>query len=143
MSQPLEGQRTSNEPYYIQIGQQSPALAHEEYNPKAQMYMRIGWAIVFLACLISTMFNVERVDVITPDECLRDQTFIWTAPLNAYLAANRDLTDRYIIFCSFLMDFMLITAFVLWFLYGKSFRLLIAYMLFFGIRGVIQVMPFS
>jgi len=101
--------------------------------------MRIGWAVIFLACLVSTMFNVEREDVITPDECLRDQTFIWTASINAYLAANRDLTDRYIIFCSFLMDFMLITAFVLWFLYWKSFRLLIAYMLFFGIRGVIQV----
>jgi hypothetical protein len=85
------------------------------------------------------MFQTEREDVITPDECLRDYTFIWSDGLNGYLTANRDISDRYIIYSSFLMDFMLLSCFVLWLLYWKSFRMIIAYMLFFGTRGLIQV----
>ena len=74
-----------------------------------------------------------------PDECLRDYTFIWTDPLNQYLSMNRDVCDRYIIYCSFMMDFMMINFFSWWFLQWKSFRLILTYLLFFGIRGVIQV----
>lgn len=74
-----------------------------------------------------------------PDECLRDYTFIWTDNINQYLAQNRDVTDRYIIFCSFMMDFMLLNFFVWWMLYWKTFRPIVTFLLFFGLRGVIQV----
>jgi hypothetical protein len=74
-----------------------------------------------------------------PDECLRDYTFIWTDSLNQYLSMNRDVCDRYIVYCSFMMDFMMINFFSWWFLEWKSFRLIFTYLLFFGIRGVIQV----
>ena len=72
-----------------------------------------------------------------PDECLRDYTFIWTDNINQYLSQNRDVTDRYIIFCSFMMDFMLLNFFGWWMFYWKSFRIIITYLLFFGIRGII------
>jgi hypothetical protein len=103
------------------------------------MFWRIGFSVIFLACLLSSIFQIERVDVITSDECLRDYTFIWTDSVNKYLAAHPNICDRYIIFCSFLMDFMMLNFFTWWLLKWKSFRLIIAYILFFGTRSVIQV----
>ena len=93
-------------------------------------------------CLVSTIFQVDRVDVITEDECLRDYSFIMTESVNNYLAEHVDLTNRYIIYCSFLMDFMLVFFIVMWYMYWKSFRLVITYIFFFGIRAVIQVSTF-
>lgn len=82
---------------------------------------------------------MKRVDEITPDECLRDYTFIWTRNINAYLSANPDVCDRYIIFASFLMDFMLLNFFWMWLNYWKSYKMIVAYVLFFGFRGFVQV----
>jgi hypothetical protein len=43
--------------------------------------------LIFLGALCSTAFTeIKRVDVITNDECVRDYTFVWTAPLNDFLA---------------------------------------------------------
>ena len=109
------------------------------------MLFRIGWAVALVGFLASTMFQVKRIDEITPDECLRDYTFIWTRDINAFLSANRDICDRYIIFASFLMDFMLLNFFWMWLNYWKSYKMIIAYVLFFGCRGLVQVRkpPFS
>lgn len=53
------------------------------------------------------------------------------------------MTNRYIIYSSFLMDGMIITTFIFWFSYYKSYRVIITYLLFFGSRGVIQVSKLS
>ena len=111
----------------------------EEYTQKGQLAWKIGFAAIFLGSLLTTIFQIDRVTIITPDECLRDYTFIWTDSVNRYLSLHRDLCDRYIIYCSFLMDFMLILFFASWFLKWKTFRPIITYVLFFGARGVIQV----
>ena len=78
------------------------------------------------------------MDVITNEECVRDYTFRWTAAVNDFLSHRPLLTDRYIIFCSFLMDVMLISVFVSWLIYWKSFRVILTYLLFFGVRSQIQ-----
>jgi hypothetical protein len=38
-----------------------------------------------------------------------------------------------------MMDFMMINFFLWWMFYWKSFRIIVTYLLFFGIRGIIQV----
>lgn len=48
------------------------------------------------------------------------------------------MTSRYTIYCSFLMDSMMISFFTIWFIYWKSFRMVITYLIFFGTRGIIQ-----
>ncbi len=128
----------------------SPFLQHsqeaesQEYDQKNQMWFRVAFSVIFVGCLMTTMFQTDRgQSVLKPDECLRDYTFIWTDSINQYLAANRDVTDRYIIYCSFMMDFMLLNFFAWWLFYWKSFRMIITYLLFFGIRGVIQVSNLS
>lgn len=43
------------------------------------------------------MLNVEKTEVITKEECLRDYSFKWTDDLNKYLEVNLDIRKRYII----------------------------------------------
>ena len=110
---------------------------NEEYSLKGQLAWRLAFISVFVVVLLSTIFQIQRVDVISADECLRDYTFIWTESVNRYLASHYDMTNRYIIFCSFLMDFMVVTTFICWLIYWKSYRMIIAVPLFFGARGFI------
>ena len=70
---------------------------------------------------------------------MRDYTFIATQPINQFLIDNLEIKNRYIIFCSFLMDLMIISLLSLFYLYWKTYRLAFAYILFFLCRGVLQV----
>ena len=101
--------------------------------------MRIGFAVGFLAMLMVVMFDVSADEAITQEECMRDYTFIWTATLNTYLADHSNVKDAYIIFSSALIDILILTSLVLFFLYTQSFRLALSYILFYGIRGIVQV----
>jgi len=80
------------------------------------------------------MFNTERIDVLTKDQCMVDSTFVLTDPLNVYLREHLDVRDRYIIYASFLMDLMILTFMAIFYLYWKTFRIIFAYLLFFGLR---------
>jgi len=83
------------------------------------------------------MFGTERVDVITPDQCMLDSTFVWSDQLNRFLRANIDIKNRYIIYASFLMDFMLLSFMAFFFLYWRSYRIMLSYIMFFGLRTLI------
>lgn len=85
------------------------------------------------------MFNTERVDVISPDECMVDSTFVWSDNINVFLRDNTTIKNRYIIYASFLMDFMLLSFMAFFFLYWSSYRIMLSYIMFFGMRTVIQV----
>jgi hypothetical protein len=111
----------------------------EEYSVKGQFGYRLAFAGCFLVSLLTTIFQVSREDVLKEDECIRDYTFIFTNSINKYLQDHFDLTNRYIIFCSFLMDSMILIFFGLWFTCWKSHRVMLCYLLFFGSRGVVQV----
>jgi hypothetical protein len=71
--------------------------------------------------------------------CVWDRTFAWTNSINTFLNKHESLTDAYIIICSLMMDIMMLNLFFWWSLMWKSFRPILAYLLFFGCRGIIQV----
>jgi hypothetical protein len=83
------------------------------------------------------MTNTERVDVITPDQCMLDTTFVWSNPINVYFRSHLDVKNMYIIFAGFLMDYMLLSFMLLFFLYWRSYRIMLSYILFFGTRTII------
>ena len=53
-----------------------------EHNVKNQTVMRILWVSVFLVGLLYQAVNVERKEVISQSECMRDYTFIATEKAN-------------------------------------------------------------
>ncbi|CDW87357.1 UNKNOWN [Stylonychia lemnae] len=110
----------------------------KEYSVRNQTILRVVFSCCFLLLLFYSMFNVERVDVITRDECMRDYSFKVTETINKYLIDNLDIKNRYIIFCSFMMDLMIIILMALFYLYWKTYRLMFAYILFFVCRAILQ-----
>ena len=85
------------------------------------------------------MFNTSRKDVLGENECIRDLTFIATDSINNFLIRNTDIKNLYIIYASFLMDLMILGYISLFIFYWKTYRLMIAYIIFFGIRTFVQV----
>jgi hypothetical protein len=65
---------------------------------------------------------------------MRDYTFIMTDPVNRYFRDNNDIKNSYIVFASFLMDLMIISFLLCFYLWWKSYRIMFAYILFFGTR---------
>ena len=110
-------------------------------SQREQMYYRIGFCILFVTYLIvRNVTSSDNQDM--PDRegnCVWDRTFAWTNPINTFLNKHETLTDAYIIVCSLMMDIMMLNLFFWWFLMWKSFRPILAYLLFFGCRGIIQV----
>jgi hypothetical protein len=106
-------------------------------DEKNQTLLRIGFATVFLIALIYQMFGSTRVDVIQPEQCMVDTTFVWSDSINVFLRENLDIKNRYIIYASFMMDFMLLSFMGLFIFYWKSYRIILSYLMFFGMRTVI------
>ena len=92
------------------------------------------FAAAFLLSLFHGMFSIEQIVVVTKDECIKDYTFVWTSTANGYLSENIDFKNKYIIYCSLMMDFMIISFMGFFLLYWKTYRVLFAYILFFGLR---------
>jgi hypothetical protein len=111
------------------------SLHQQEVGETKQKLARIGFSLVFLAGLAYSMCFSERDDFFKNGECLRDVTFEWTSPINEFLIYNRDIKKRYIIFASFLMDCMLGSFMILFLFYWKTYRVIIAYAMFFGTRA--------
>ena len=70
--------------------------------------------------------------------CSYDFFFDITQPVNDMLKANLDTKNKYIIYCSFLMDLMLLSFMLFFVLYWKLFRVIIAYAAFFLTRSFVQ-----
>lgn len=87
--------------------------------------------------LSTALTTTERQDKITYDECLRDEAFSITSSVNGYLAEHPQVTNGFIIYSSMLMDYLIISLCVLFLLYWRSFRVVMTYILFFGIRAII------
>ncbi len=110
-----------------------------EVSIKNQAMARILWVSVFLVGMVYTASNVEKKEVITREQCMRDYTFIATEHVNMYLREHNELKNSYIIMASFLMDVMLISFFIMVFRFYSTYRVVFAYILFFGIRAFLQV----
>ena len=80
------------------------------------------------------MFDVDKVETITTSRCMRDLTFEWTEQANKFLRENVTFRNYYIAYSSFLMDLMILSFMLMFYKYWKSYRIAIAYVLFFGCR---------
>ena len=102
--------------------------------------LRIAFTSIFFLILLSTaLTTTQRQDKISYDECLRDEAFLITSSVNSYLADHPHVTNGFIIYSSMLMDFLIVSLCILFLLYWRTFRVVMTYILFFGIRAIIQV----
>ena len=72
----------------------------------------------------------------------RDELLIWTTPLNDYFVQNKVPRDMLLIFCSGIMDLMMISTFARWSLYTPTWRFILACIQFYGERALIQKLWF-
>lgn len=102
--------------------------------------LRITFSLLFFTILLSTaLTTTQQRDKIPQSECLRDETFLLTANVNSFLADHSTFTNGFIIYSSMMMDFLIVSFCILFFLYWKSSRVVITYILFFGLRTIVQV----
>jgi hypothetical protein len=66
-----------------------------------------------------------------------DSTFEWTDSVNKYLQMHLDIKNRYIIYASFLMDLMFLTFMTIFYFHWKTYRIVLAYIIFFCTRAFI------
>ena len=112
----------------------------EEISDKTQKIYRLLFSSIFLVVLAIFMFEKDSDNVLGEGVCIRDKSFEFTNGWNVFLRDHSDIKKRYIIFASTLMDFMLV-SFVAYFFfrYWSSYRIIIAYMIFFATRALLQV----
>ena len=71
--------------------------------------------------------------------CLDDKLFDITTNLNNYFAQHKGAKHAFMIICGLMMDIMVVVSFYRFALKGTTWRLLIAMVVFYGVRGVVQV----
>jgi hypothetical protein len=100
--------------------------------------LRVSFSALFFIIMLSTaLTTTEQRDKISRQECLRDYTFKLTDNVNAFLADHPTFTNGFIIYSSFLMDFLIVSFCILFLFHWKSVRVVITYILFFGLRTIV------
>ena len=103
-----------------------------------RLALRLTFSLLFFTVLLSTaLATTKRRDKITWDECLYDQTFQMTAKVNSFLQEHPSVTNAFIIYSSFLMDFLIVSFVLFFILHWKTYRPVITYILFFGFRVIV------
>ena len=103
-----------------------------------RLALRLTFTILFFAVLLSTaLATTKRRDKITRDQCLYDHTFQMTSKVNSFLQEHPSVTNAFIIYSSFLMDFLIVSFVLLFIFYWKTYRPVITYILFFGFRVIV------
>jgi len=91
--------------------------------------------------LIVTILKNEKIQYMDDGECLRDYTFVWTEKVNTFFVENTPWKNFMIIQSSVGIDFMIISYLVYtFFFFGGTFRLILAMIVFYPIRNVIQAL---
>ena len=83
------------------------------------------------------MLFTEQIHVITNEQCMNDETFNWTSDVNDFLRSHTDIKKRLIIYASSLMDTMVVTFFIMFFLYWRTYRIIISITIFFATRALV------
>ena len=105
-----------------------------------KLALRITFTLLFFTVLFSTALSTtKRRDKISRQECMRDYTFLMTSKVNEFLQGHNSVTNGFIIYSSMLMDFLILSYIMLFFLYWKTYRVILTYIMFFGFRIVVQV----
>ena len=71
--------------------------------------------------------------------CINDKTFELTTSINTFLKDNPYYRNALLIASSLCMDILIVSILALWFLYGRSWRLLVALFTFYSFRSIVQV----
>jgi hypothetical protein len=72
-------------------------------------------------------------------DCLLDKTFEATAGINEYLKDHKGVRNALLIFSSLCVDLMILSMFFYWFLWGRSWRIVFALIIFYAFRSLVQV----
>ena len=71
---------------------------------------------------------------------VKDVLFIWSTPMNEFYIKNTYKRNCLIIFASLILDILLFTAFYRWARYSSTYRLILASILFYGLRALCQAL---
>ncbi len=71
--------------------------------------------------------------------CFQDISFKWNSNINQYFNKNYTYFYLLLIFSSLLIDFLLLFLLIHWIIRGKSWRVVLCFLIFYGFRGMIQV----
>jgi len=106
-------------------------------NPKIFFVVR---AIIISSCIVFVYLN-STYGTLLPDgdvKCLDDKVFDLTSGINNFFQKNEFYRRALLITSSFFIDFVIVFFSILWTKRGRSYRPVIAYMLFYSMRGLTQ-----
>jgi hypothetical protein len=98
--------------------------------------------LCLILCVILFIFNIGLINIPSQfdDECLLDNVFTSTYSITKYLAENKSLKNGLIISSSMFIDILFLIICFQWALFNKSYRVLLVFIKYFLIRGIIQAM---
>jgi hypothetical protein len=124
---------------YNTIESNSTEITEPESNsPSYSSFFRGGLILTILAVVVLNSqygFFLPKNDV----NCILDKTFEFTAGINAFLRDNTSYRNALLISSSLCMDILIVSIFAMWFIYGRSWRILVAMLTFYGFRSIVQV----
>lgn len=97
-------------------------------------------AIIISSCIVFVYLN-STYGVILPDgevKCIDDKLFNLTKGMNNFFGKNSTYRRILLISSSLCIDFVIIFFAILWTKRGRSYRPVIAYMMFYTLRGITQ-----
>lgn len=99
---------------------------------------RFAFAALFVLFLYCFSYNRTQTTMLANGECLRDGTFEWTEAINIWFREHIPLKNVYMIYCAFLMDFMMVGFLFFYFWYWQTGRIFGTLALFYPIRQTLQ-----
>ena len=81
-------------------------LSSDKIDANTFFLIRIIASLFMLLLIAYNLVPFKHLDVLKKDECMRDQTFIFTNYTNTWFGDHEDINKHSIILASFLMDFM-------------------------------------
>lgn len=110
----------------------------QSMTQRKHLLARISFSVLFLLALGLANITLEKTRyILTPDQCMLDYTFEWTAWANTFLANHVMLKCTYMCFGALLMDVSMICMLTMFYLYWKTTRVCLAIPLMFLVRGII------
>ena len=82
--------------------------------------------IVLIVLCIFVIINLFPTMTLKKVECMEDYAQDYTQPINSYLVSNPDTKKGLMIFSGVTCDIITLTIFVIWTVYGRSWRFPIA-----------------
>jgi hypothetical protein len=101
-------------------------------------FIRISLVIIALTMIIT---NSIYGYVLPKSEiaCLLDNSFEFTSGINNYLHDHVGVKNALLITSSLCVDSLILIMFIYWCLWGKSWRIFVTLILFYGFRAIVQV----